>query len=229
MAALEVAAGSGALTGALSRRAGSVLATDFSPEMVRLLRHRGRTEGWENVACAVMDGQALDVDDDRFDFVACTFALMLFPDRARGLSEFRRVLRPGGRVMVSGWATPERFEFFDVFLRAIKLTFPHLVQSGGPSPAFSLADLDDFRGQMQSAGFAGVEVGTVTRELSLSRTEDVWDILAVGTPTVQQIFDKIGADGKARLREALIGIVEREFGPSPFLFRNTATVGYGVA
>ncbi len=56
---LEVGAGSGALTEVLFPRVKSVLATDFAPEMVRVLREHLEALGATNVQCDVMDGQAL--------------------------------------------------------------------------------------------------------------------------------------------------------------------------
>ena len=54
-----------------------------------------------NASVSVEDGQALSFADFSFDAVLCNLGLMFFPDPAQGLSEFRRVLRPGGRVAVS--------------------------------------------------------------------------------------------------------------------------------
>jgi ubiquinone/menaquinone biosynthesis C-methylase UbiE len=48
----------------------------------------------------VADGQALPFADATFDAVLCQLGLMFFPDPARGLAEFRRVLRPRRRAAV---------------------------------------------------------------------------------------------------------------------------------
>jgi len=67
-----------------------------------------RLGGLPNVSFAVEDGQALSFPDGDFDAVVCSLGLMLFPDPARDLAEFRCVLRAGGRAASSVETTPER-------------------------------------------------------------------------------------------------------------------------
>jgi SAM-dependent methyltransferase len=53
-----------------------------------------------------MDAEHLDFEDDAFDVVFCAFAFSSFPDKKRAIAEFRRVLKPGGRLCISdsfGW------------------------------------------------------------------------------------------------------------------------------
>ncbi len=85
---------------------GSVLATDISQEMVE--KARKRLSQSPNAAVAVEDGQALSFPEASFDAVICSLGLMFFPEPARGLASFHRVLRPGGRAAVSVKVAPER-------------------------------------------------------------------------------------------------------------------------
>lgn len=227
--ALEVGAGSGALTEALFPRVKSLLATDFAPKMIEVLRERMKAVGATNVRSEVMDGQALELDDASFDVAACSFALMLFPDRAKGFSELCRVLRPGGRAVVSGWTGPDRFEAFGLFLGAMNAAFPDMPQPPSPPPVFSLSDPKDFRAQMEAGGFRDVEVEFVSRDLEVENFAEIWDMLTVGAPPVQVLLDRVGPSGRDRLRESLREIVEERFHAGPITVTNVATLGWGVA
>lgn len=226
---LEVGAGSGALTEVLFPRVKSVLATDFAPQMIDLLQDRLGVWGAMNVRCAVMDGQSLEVEDSSFDAAACMFALMLFPDRSKGFAELCRVVRPNGRVAVSGWAGPEKFEAFGLFLTALQVAFPDMPAPPSPPPVFSLADPTDFKSQMESAGFHDVEVEFVARDLEVPDFEMMWSMLTAGAPPVQDLFDRIGPSGKDRLRDCLKEIVYKRFGDGPIKLTNVATLGTGIA
>jgi SAM-dependent methyltransferase len=226
---LEVAAGSGALTEALARRAKSVLATDYAPKMIEVLQQRMQAAGTTNVRCAVMDGQALDLDDNSFDAAACSFALMLFPDRSKGFSELSRVLRPGGRALVSAWAGPDKFEAFGLFLGAMKAAFPDMPPPPVPPPTFSLADPADFRAEMEAGGFRDVEVEFVSRDLQVESFDEMWGMLTVGAPSVQVLFDRVGVAGQHQLRIVLEEIVEERFGNGPITTTNVAAVAVGTA
>jgi SAM-dependent methyltransferase len=226
---LEVGAGSGALTEVLFPRVKSLVATDFAPRMIDVLRERLEALGAPNVRCEIMDGQALECEDSSFDAAACSFALMLFPNRQKGFSELCRVVRPTGRVAVSAWAGPEKFEAFGLFLAALDAAFPDMPPPPTPPPVFSLADPAEFKLQMEAAGFRNVEVEFVARDLEVPDFEKMWSMLTVGAPPVQILFDRIGSSGKERVREQLYEIIDKRFGAGPIKMTNVATVGSGSA
>jgi len=75
---------------------GHVTASDVSPAMTD--RARERLGDVPNASVSVEDAQALSFSDRSFDAVLCNLGLMFLSDPVRGLSEFRRVLRPGRRA-----------------------------------------------------------------------------------------------------------------------------------
>lgn len=226
---LEVAAGSGALTEILFPRVKSVMAIDFAPAMIDVLREHLDALGAANVRTAVMDGQDLDLADSSFDAAACSFALMLFPDRVRGFGEMRRVVRPGGRVVVSAWAGPDKFEAFGLFLASLRAAFPDMPEPPSPPPVFSLADPTRFKAEMEAAGLRDVEVELVVRDQEVEGFDQAWSMMTAGAPPIQVLFDQVGPAGQARVRDELRRIVDERFGGGPFTLTNVATLGSGVA
>jgi SAM-dependent methyltransferase len=81
--------------------AGSVAGIDLAPEMVEAARTAAANLDATNVTVEVGDAGALDFDDASFDAVLCGFGIMFLPSPAEGIKEMARVLRPGGRMVVS--------------------------------------------------------------------------------------------------------------------------------
>ena len=80
---------------------------------------------------------------------------------------------------------------------------------------------------MEVAGFTEVEVEYVTREMVLDDFSSIWAMLTVGALPIKMIFDKVGAEGKDRIRDALASIIEKRYGNSPISISNEATIGNG--
>src|SRR5262245_61019905 len=138
MRVLDIAAGTGlAAEAALNivGPTGHVTAADLSPAMVE--KSRARLGHAQNASVAVEDGQALSFPDESFDAVLCSLGLMFFPDAPRGLAEFRRFLRSGGRAAVSVNTVPERSYNIRINL-AIARYMPSLAAAA--ARVFSLGD-----------------------------------------------------------------------------------------
>ncbi|MDP9182223.1 MAG: methyltransferase domain-containing protein [Actinomycetota bacterium] len=103
---LEVAAGTGLLTRELVADGLVVTATDLNPPMVAYGQAQVPEATWSQA-----DALDLPFDDASFDAVACGFGAMFFPDRPRGFAEARRVLRPGGTLVLSVWDAVEHVPF----------------------------------------------------------------------------------------------------------------------
>jgi demethylmenaquinone methyltransferase/2-methoxy-6-polyprenyl-1,4-benzoquinol methylase len=97
--AADVACGTGALARALAAMApgATVVGLDFSQEMLKRAGP-GRF--------AAGDAIHLPLQDASVDVVTIAFGLRNLPEPGQGLLEFRRVLRPGGRLVVCEFSTP---------------------------------------------------------------------------------------------------------------------------
>jgi SAM-dependent methyltransferase len=104
---VELACGPGLIARAMAPRVGSVQGLDLTPAMVEKARSEAAAAGVENVGFEVGDATALDVPDDTFDGAITRFSLHHIPAPVRVLEEMRRVVRPGGSVVVSDFVTDD--------------------------------------------------------------------------------------------------------------------------
>ena len=115
---LDVAAGTAVSTVALARSGAWCVAADFSLGMLA----RGGTRRVPKVAA---DALRLPFADGAFDAVTVSFGLRNMTDTVAALAELRRVVRPGGRLVVCEFSTPVsgplRFVYRNVALRVLEL------------------------------------------------------------------------------------------------------------
>ncbi|MCU0675249.1 MAG: methyltransferase domain-containing protein [Myxococcota bacterium] len=97
---LEVGAGTGLVTLPLAASATELIATDYSAAMVSALTKRMGDAGATNVRCEQADLYALPFDDATFDAAVAANVLHLVPDLPLALAALRRVVKPGGRLIV---------------------------------------------------------------------------------------------------------------------------------
>lgn len=158
---LDVAAGAGEPAVSAAERVGPsgyVLATDISEGIIELARQVAREQELKQVETRAMDGEKLDLPDASFDAVLCRLGLMYMPHPVTALREWRRVLRPGGRVAIAVFSTPDRNSWgslpASIIRRRAQLPPP---VPGQPGP-FSLGGAGVLEDAFREAGFANPEV-----------------------------------------------------------------------
>ncbi len=109
--ALDVASGTGDLGAGLARQvgpAGLAVLTDINREMLTRGRDRLLDAGLAgNVAFAIANAERLPFADRSFDCVTIGFGLRNVTDKPAALASMRRVLRPGGRLLVLEFSKPQ--------------------------------------------------------------------------------------------------------------------------
>ena len=160
---LDSAAGAGGAALELARRGHRVTAIDASPAMVARTKERASTTGLV-IDALTMDGQDLAFPDRSFDAALSILGVILFPDAVRGLSELRRVVRPGGRIVLVTWTAPEAYELVGE-LRAAALSVLGSLPSR-PLPAqLRYKEKEEFQALFAAAGLPTVEISEVAAEL----------------------------------------------------------------
>ncbi len=229
---LDVAAGSGALSIPVARLGARVLATDQSPVMLKLLQKRASKEGLD-IKTRVMDGHALDLDDDSFDIAGSQFGVMLFPDMPKGISEMARVVKPGGRVLMIVYGDPHKIEFFAFFVRAIQSVLPDFTgpPMDPPPLPFQLQSPERLRQELAAVGLKDIKVETLIETTAFETGKALWEWLIYSNPIVQTVLASLdlSSDKRDLIQQALERLVRnRAGGGSTAKLTNSINIGIGT-
>ena len=231
MRLLDVAAGSGALSIPAARLGAQVLAVDLSPAMIKWLNARVRKEGLSNLEGRVMDGHALELEENTFDISASQFGVMLFPDLPRGLSELARVTKPGGRVLLVVYGPPQQVEFLGFFMGAIQAAVPDftgLPMDPVPLP-FQVADPEKLRQELANAGLKDIRVTAGTENLEFQSGKHMWDWVTNSNPIGAGLVADLTEEQRAAAQQALDGMLrQRSGGSGPALLTSPVHIGIGA-
>lgn len=167
---LELAAGTGEvglMAHELIQPGGELILSDFAPEMLRAAQTAA--EGLDGVRFKQIDIEApMDVGAASLDAVICRWGLMFLVDPEAAVREIRRVLRPGGRVALAAWTTPEENPWSAVVPQVLGET----IDREAPGQ-FALGRDGTLRELLESAGFVDeIEVAAV--DLVLEETYEEW-------------------------------------------------------
>jgi ubiquinone/menaquinone biosynthesis C-methylase UbiE len=230
---LDVAAGSGALSIPAARLGARVTAVDQSSVMLELLAARARQEGL-NIETRVMDGHALQFDDNSFDMAGSQFGVMLFPDMPKGICEMVRAVRPGGRVLIHAYGDPHRIEFLAFLVAAVQSVRPDFDGPAMDPPPleFQLADAERLRAELCAAGLRDIKVETITEATEHETGEDLWEWLVWSNPIVERILGgmlKLTNDERRLVQRALETLVRgRAAGGRAAKLTNPVNIGIGT-
>lgn len=228
---LDVAAGTGGLSLPAARRGAHVVATDWSPAMIEQFEARVREEGLQNAKGRVMDCHDLEFDDDSFDVTGSQFGVMLVPDQPLALREMVRVTRPGGRVLMIAYASPEKFEVLKCFLGALRSVVPDFsgLPDDPPPLEFQASDPAELERRMSAAGLTDVRVRTTAEKAAFRSGGELWDWAYYSNPIPGMLVANLNEEQRARVRQTLDGMLrERSRGQGPAVLSNQVHIGIGT-
>lgn len=228
---LDVAAGSGALSIPAALRGAQVTATDISPAMAERLGARARAEGLRDLETRVMDGHALELEDNTFEMAGSQYGVMLFPDLARALDEMVRVTKPGGRVFLVVYGPPTQVEFLGFFMGAIQAVVPGFtgLPLDPPPLAFQVADPEKLRLALAGAGLKDIRVQTVTQQMEFQSGKAMWDWVVNSNPIGAMLVADLTEEHEAAVQRALDRMLrERAGGSGPAILTDPNHIGIGT-
>jgi ubiquinone/menaquinone biosynthesis C-methylase UbiE len=222
---LDVCTGPGTLALQAAVTARRVVGVDFAPRMLEELRRRAQAAYLDNVEAHEADGQALPFSDASFDAAFSMFGLIFFPDRGKGFRELHRVLRPGGRAVVSSWrpfdSAPPIKAVFEVMLELM----PELPFGKSKAP---LGEPEDFRAELEAAGFASVDVKLVSHAQTAASPEAFFASMSRSTAPLVLLRRRIGEERWSALSDGILSRLITRFGPGPLHIEPQALLGIGT-
>lgn len=203
---LELAAGVGD-TGFVAARlvgtSGRLISTDFSPSMVEGARRRADELDITNAEFHVMDAEDMDLDTESVDGVLCRWGYMLMSDPAAAFKETRRVLKPGGRLCFSVFASPEQNPW-------AALPAKTLIEGGfmkAPAPGspgiLALGDKERLQRLLTDAGFSGHTIEDAPIIWRHRNFDRYWKFLTEVAGAIATLIEALTPSEQATARDAM--------------------------
>jgi SAM-dependent methyltransferase len=148
----------------------------------------------------IVTAKRLPFKDGTFDAVVCQLGLQFFPNPAAGLSEFRRVVRPGRMVAVCVNSTPDRLPMWGNLCDALD-RFLTQEQRNVLAVSWSLADRVRLEGLFSDAGFQDIRVEQIRREGTIDGFDDYWAPIEEGVGQIPQTYRALDEADRRSVRE----------------------------
>jgi len=161
---------------------GRVIGVDMTPDMLERARKAAKAGGYDNVEFRLGEIEALPVPDNSVDAVISNCVLNLSPARDRVFSEVVRVLKPGGRIMISD-------------LISVHPTPQFLLENTDALVGCLPVQEDQYLGELRASGLEDVEIVEEKAYPNDLLTADpaVRDYLAAHPAQEEIILDFIGS------------------------------------
>ncbi len=209
---LDVATGTGepGLTIARQAQHGHVVGLDLSPGMLATARENAARQGIPNYETAVGDVCELPFEANQFDSISCRMGFMFFPDMLLAAKEMHRVLRPGGRLATSVWATPPQNPWITTMMRTISAHLSLPAPAPNAPGMFRCAQPGMLAGLLQKAGFRSIQEQEVTGAIDFTTPDEYWQNMTDIAAPVVAALSRADAATKSAIKEDVAAALEQK-------------------
>jgi ubiquinone/menaquinone biosynthesis C-methylase UbiE len=208
---LETACGTGRVTVHLRNKIkGNITATDINPQMMAIAKHKlqGKEITWQ-----LADATALPFENESFDCIVSQFGVMFYPDKALGMKEAYRILKPGGTFIFTVWgkleANPMSATGREIVGEYFKNDIPPSYKT-----AYSMHDVLEVKDIVRKSGFKNITEEVLTKECTC---DSAW-VMAAGLVEGNQIVNAIREKDESAigiLKEKVFETLVKRYGDHP--------------
>jgi SAM-dependent methyltransferase len=159
------------------------------------------------------DALDLPFEAETFDAVVCQFGVMFFPDKVKGLREFQRVLRPGGRLFINLWGSLDENPHGRIAHAVIGETF-RIDPPAFYGVPFGFHDVVEIRNVVAAADFKEIRIDTVDLTGESASAADAAIGLVRGNPCIDLIVER-GPDRLESIQAAVSQRLAERYGDHP--------------
>jgi SAM-dependent methyltransferase len=229
---LDVAAGYGEPSLTAARKAGadgSVVATDISPEMLAYGRERATAAGLDNIEFVEADASSLDFPDGSFDAALSRWGIIFEPDGEAAAARVRGFLKPGARMAISSWGTPDQVPFLRIPMQTAmqRLDVPP-PPPGTPGP-LSRPTPEAIGGLLEGGGFSDVQVEEASASFEWQSPEEFTTFIQEIAPPITAMIAPHPEDVQEATWAAITEAIRDAAGDGPVEFTNVVLLAAGRA
>jgi ubiquinone/menaquinone biosynthesis C-methylase UbiE len=217
MTVVELAAGPGD-TGFMAAEqiapSGTLICSDGSQEMLKVAEERAAEQGVSNVEFKQLQCEWIDLETASADVILIKWGIMLLVDPLAAAKECRRVLKPGGRLVVAVWDSPSENEWTVLPQKSLaELGHIELPAPSGPG-MFALAKQGKLQSLLEEAGFFEIRVEPIEVPHRYASISDwlgaVIDLSLIFRTAWNQLGDGERAEVRTRLGELAAGAIQSD-------------------
>ena len=173
---LDIATGTGAVATSAAQMLlpeGKVHGIDLSEKMLDKAFKNAQKSSLNNLYLELMDAENPTFEADYFHYITCSFGLFFLPDMPTALINWKRIMQPGGKLIISTFAPSAFTPLSDLFKSRMKTYGIEIPDAAW----FRLSDEDDCRELISNAGFNNIEITRKQMGYHLLDLDDWWEIL----------------------------------------------------